>query len=66
MSATPGLTVYPTASLSNDELRKLWRAEGGSFYGPIVEHGDMPEAKLLPFLRRLIGTTADQQKEGAS
>ena len=39
---------------SDDELRALWRAAGGSFHGPVVETGDMPESKLLPFLRDLI------------
>lgn len=36
------------------DLRALWRQHGGSFHGPIVETGTMPERKLLPFLRRLI------------
>lgn len=36
------------------DLRDLWRNAGGSFHGPNVEHGSMPEEKLLPFLRSLV------------
>lgn len=32
-------------------LRNFWRALGGTFYGPNVETGAMPESKLLPLLR---------------
>lgn len=39
------------------ELRAYWAELGGSFYGPNVEHGTMPESKLLPLLRRLKGET---------
>ena len=39
--------------LTDDDLRKMWRRAGGEFHGPNVETGDMPESKLLPFLRRL-------------
>lgn len=35
-------------------LRKYWRDVGGEFFGPNVEHGSMPESKLLPLLRRLV------------
>lgn len=38
---------------TDEELRQMWRASGGFFYGPHVEHGAMPEEKLLPFLRSL-------------
>lgn len=40
--------------MTNDELRALWRSKGGSFHGPNIETGTMPEAKLLPFLRELM------------
>jgi hypothetical protein len=40
--------------MSDDDLRKLWRAAGGGFHGPHVETGTMPEAELLPFLRKLV------------
>jgi hypothetical protein len=40
--------------ISDDALRQRWRDAGGGFHGPNVEHGDMPEAKLLPFLRSLV------------
>lgn len=40
--------------LTDDDLRAIWRAAGGSFHGPNIEHGSMAEALLLPFLRRLI------------
>lgn len=39
---------------SDEVLRWLWREMGGSFHGPNVEHGIMPEAKLLPLLRQLL------------
>lgn len=39
--------------MTDDELRALWREAGGDFHGPNVETGTMPEAKLLPLLRRL-------------
>lgn len=42
------------ATMTDDELRALWRSRGGKFYGPNVEHGDMPEHLLLPFLRELL------------
>lgn len=35
------------------DLRRMWRNLGGEFYGPNVEHGSMPESKLLPLLQRL-------------
>ncbi len=38
----------------DDVLRNLWRQAGGSFHGPNIETGTMPEAKLLPFLRGLM------------
>lgn len=41
--------------MTDDDLRKLWRDAGGSFHGPRVETGTMPEEKLLPFLCRLVG-----------
>ncbi|MFM2091024.1 MAG: hypothetical protein RLZZ127_1513 [Planctomycetota bacterium] len=41
---------------TDDELRAFWRSEGGSFHGPITETGTMSEAKLLPLLRRMMGT----------
>jgi hypothetical protein len=40
--------------MTDKEIRDLWRKAGGKFHGPNVEHGYMEEAKLLPFLRRLI------------
>ena len=43
--------------LSDEALRVIWRMAGGDFHGPNVEHGYMPEAKLLPFLRRYITAT---------
>ncbi len=43
-------------ALTDDELRKMWRAWGGNFHGPNVETGTMPEAKLLPFLRSIAST----------
>jgi len=40
--------------LSDDDIRKLWREKGGSFHGPNVETGTMPETQLLLFLRELL------------
>jgi hypothetical protein len=39
---------------TDDDLREWWLAQGGKFHGPNVETGTMPEAKLLPTLRRLL------------
>jgi hypothetical protein len=47
----PPKTTPPSA---DDDLRKLWRDHGGSFHGPNVETGTMPEAALLPLLRKLL------------
>jgi len=43
----------PVAEKDDAALRKMWELAGGSFHGPRVETGTMPEAQLLPFLRRL-------------
>ena len=43
----------PDGEPSNVELRGMWYGAGGTFHGPNVETGTMPEAKLLPFLRSL-------------
>jgi len=48
------------------ELRERWRAAGGSFHGPCVETGTMPEAQLLPFLRDLAATPALPATEDSS
>jgi hypothetical protein len=45
--------------LTDEALRDRWRAAGGSFHGPNVEHGIMAEARLLPFLRAL--ATSDNE-----
>ncbi len=37
---------------TDDELRDLWKNAGGLFHGPHVETGTMPEATLLPMLRK--------------
>lgn len=44
--------------LSDDDLRAKWRAAGGSFHGPHIETGTMPESKLLPFMRALLAREA--------
>lgn len=41
-------------SMNDDELRDLWRRNGGRFFGPHVETGAMTEEELLPFLRSLV------------
>lgn len=43
-----------TETWPDHKIRELWRAAGGSFYGPNVEHADMEEAKFLPFMRALL------------
>ena len=53
-------------SYSDDELRSLWRSAGGSFHGPNVEHGTMPEDKLLSFLRSVIDTSIRAGLEAAA
>lgn len=40
--------------ISDDELREVWRSNGGDFHGPNVETGTMEEAKLLPMLRNIV------------
>jgi hypothetical protein len=40
--------------MTDDEIRTIWRSKGGSFHGPHIETGTMPEAQLLPFLRELL------------
>lgn len=49
--------------LDDDTLRALWRNCGGEFFGPNIETGTMPEARLLPFLRDLMAAAADQARE---
>lgn len=48
---------------TDDELRALWRSNGGDFHGPNVEHGSMKEEDLLPFLRQLVIVKRNQSKE---
>lgn len=43
----------PPTLPTDEELRAIWRAAGGTFHGPHVETGSMSESKLLPFLRSL-------------
>lgn len=45
----------PATRLTDSELRAMWACHGGRFHGPKVEHGNMPEGKLLRLLRRLTG-----------
>lgn len=64
----PG-TAYaatPDGEPSNVELRGIWHGAGGSFHGPNVETGTMPEHKLLPFLRSLIAQAAPAAVAGLS
>lgn len=42
------------ASWTDDCLREYWRRLGGSFHGPHIETGTMPESKLLPMLKYLL------------
>ncbi len=39
---------------TDDQLRQWWKQNGGSFHGPNVETGFMPERKLLTLLRLVI------------
>jgi len=52
--------------LRKEQLRALWRIQGGTFYGPNVEHGAMEESKLLEFLEfyeaRIAALTAERDK----
>jgi hypothetical protein len=47
-----GMTARLPA-LSVAELQRRWRAAGGSFYGPNLENGTMPEGTLMGFLNEL-------------
>jgi hypothetical protein len=54
-------------TMTDDELRAMWRNAGGHFHGPRIETGTMPEARLLPFLRELMAAErveARKQYEG--
>ena len=44
--------------MDKDVLKQLWIDAGGSFHGPNVETGTMPEELLLPFLQVLINMPA--------
>jgi hypothetical protein len=52
--------------ITDQDLRRRWREAGGEFYGPHVETGSMPEAKLLPFLRSLLNQSPHCQAVIAS
>ncbi len=45
--------------ITDDSLRALWRQSGGSFHGPNVETGTIPEANLLPLLRKFMEISHD-------
>lgn len=54
----------PVKAVSSDnDLRRQWKAAGGKFHGPNIETGTMPEADLLPFLRRLSAADESSGKE---
>lgn len=42
--------IKPMSFARYEYLRDKWRDLGGKFYGPNIEHGSMPESRLLPFL----------------
>jgi hypothetical protein len=44
---------------TDEELREIWRAAGGDFHGPNIEHGSMKEEDLLVFLRQLVEVYSD-------
>ena len=48
--------------MTDDELRTKWRSAGGSFFGPRIETGSMPESLLLPYLRSLYNEANIQQQ----
>jgi len=45
--------------MDSNKLRAMWRDAGGSFHGPNIETGTMPESKLLPLLARLAAAERD-------
>jgi hypothetical protein len=49
------LQEVPDQPRTDDELRALWRANGGEFHGPHVEHGSIEEQALFKLLRKLLG-----------
>lgn len=49
-----GRKARTDADWTDDMLRAWWKSNGGSFHGPHVETGTMPEEKLLPLLRDLL------------
>lgn len=52
------------ANWTDADLCRMWKAAGGSFHGPHIETGTMPESKLLPFLRSLAAAPARGGEEG--
>jgi hypothetical protein len=40
-------------SLSDDQIREMWRAAGGELHGPLVETATMPEDKMLGLIREV-------------
>lgn len=57
---------HATQERTDDDLRQFWRASGGTFFGPHVETGDMPEAQLLPLLRRILAERDAAQAAGVN
>lgn len=55
LRAQPAASAEPVKGEPDDfELRGMWYGAGGTFHGPNIETGTMPEARLLPFLRSLL------------
>lgn len=55
----PGYFKRDAPQMTDDELRELWRINGGRFHGPNIETGTMPEAQLLPLMRALMTPNVD-------
>lgn len=50
--------------LTDADLRRMWLAAGGNFYGPRVETGAMPEVNLFRFLREMTRLSAAPEPAG--
>lgn len=45
-----------------NELRAMWKSNGGMIHGPNIETGSMPETLLLPLLEELINLRAAAER----
>jgi hypothetical protein len=54
MGSTYRAGVCDPMSISDEEIREMWRRAGGAFHGPHVEQAYMEKQKFLAFMRQLL------------